>query len=90
MIAATADVHGLTVVTRNVADFKSFGVAMIDAKRLDHYHRLEQDRVHLLLLDEVEQGLVDVVAGRTGDALEAIAAMQSQRSKAKRTGKKAS
>jgi len=65
-------------------------VAMIDAKRLDHYHRLEQDRVHLLLLDEVEKGLVDVVAGRTGDALEAIAAMQSQRSKAKRTGKKAS
>lgn len=30
MIAATANVHGLTVVTRNVADFKSFGVAMLN------------------------------------------------------------
>ena len=30
MIAATADVHGLTVVTRNVADFKSFGVALLN------------------------------------------------------------
>lgn len=27
MIAATADVHKLTVVTRNVRDFKQFGVA---------------------------------------------------------------
>ena len=30
MIAATAAVHGLTVVTRNVADFKSFGVALLN------------------------------------------------------------
>lgn len=30
MIAATADVHGLTVVTRNVADFKSFGVPLLN------------------------------------------------------------
>jgi hypothetical protein len=55
---------------------------MIDAKRLDHYHRLEQDRVHLLLLDEVEKSLEDVVAGRTGDALKTIAAFQVQSSKA--------
>jgi toxin FitB len=30
MIAATAKVHGLTVVTRNTADFKSFDVALLN------------------------------------------------------------
>lgn len=30
MIAATAVVHGLTVVTRNVTDFKAFGVPVLD------------------------------------------------------------
>ncbi|MEO3690714.1 type II toxin-antitoxin system VapC family toxin [Roseateles paludis] len=30
MIAATAKAHGLTVVTRNLADFKRFGVALVN------------------------------------------------------------
>jgi len=30
MIAATAKVHGLTVATRNVADFKGFGVPLLN------------------------------------------------------------
>lgn len=30
MIAATAKVHGLKVVTRNVADFNAFGVTVMD------------------------------------------------------------
>ena len=30
MIAATAQVHGMTVVTRNVADFNAFGVPLLN------------------------------------------------------------
>jgi toxin FitB len=30
LIAATALVHGLTVVTRNIADFAPIGVALLD------------------------------------------------------------
>ena len=30
MIAATAKIHGLTVATRNVRDFREFGVKLID------------------------------------------------------------
>ena len=30
MIAATAQIHGLTVATRNVADFKNFGVPLLN------------------------------------------------------------
>ncbi len=57
-------------------------VAMIDAKRLDYYHQLERDRGHLMLIDEVEKGLADIAAGRTGDALEDLAERRA-RSKAK-------
>ena len=49
-------------------------VALIDARRLDYYHSLERDRVHMLLVEEVEKGLADVVAGRTVDAREDLAA----------------
>jgi len=34
MIAATAKLHGLTVVTRNIADFKDFDVALINPFKL--------------------------------------------------------
>jgi prevent-host-death family protein len=57
-------------------------VAMIDAKRLDYYHQLERDRGHLMLIDEAEKGLADIVAGRTGDALQDLAERRA-RSKAK-------
>lgn len=33
LIAATAQVHGLTVVTRNTRDFKAFGVPLLDPFR---------------------------------------------------------
>ena len=52
------------IITRNGESY----VALIDADRLDHYHRLERARIHLLLLDEAERGAADISAGRTRDA----------------------
>ena len=48
------------VVTRNGESY----VALIDARRLDYYHQLEQQNLHMTLLNEVKQGLSDVRAGR--------------------------
>ena len=60
-------------------------VALINAHRLDHYHRLENARIHLLLLDEVEQGLADIEAGRTVDARAGLAALKARRAKVRKT-----
>lgn len=40
-------------------------VALIDADRLDHYHRLEREHIHLGLLGEAIKGLTDLKAGKT-------------------------
>lgn len=48
------------IITRNGESY----VALIDARRLDHYHRLEREMIHLHLIDEAEKGLEDVAAGR--------------------------
>lgn len=69
------------IITRNGEP----AVALIDARRLEHYHRLERDRIHLLLLDDVEKGLADVAAGRTMPAHEGLAAWQARRA-AKKSG----
>jgi prevent-host-death family protein len=39
--------------------------ALIDSERLDHYHRLEREHIHLTLLDEVHRGLDDLDEGKT-------------------------
>lgn len=62
-------------------------VAMIDARRLDYYHSLERDHGHLMMIDEAEKGIADIIAGRTGDALEMLAAMKLRRAKAAATVK---
>ena len=54
-------------------------VALIDARRLDHYHRLERARIHLLLLEDVVKGLDDVDAGRTLPADEAMKMLRQRR-----------
>ena len=39
--------------------------ALIDADRLDYYHRLEREHIHLTLLDEVVRSLDDLDHGKT-------------------------
>ena len=39
--------------------------ALIDANRLDHYHRLEREHIHLTLLEEAICGIKDLAEGRT-------------------------
>jgi prevent-host-death family protein len=39
--------------------------ALIDAERLDHYHRLEREHIHIGLLQEAIQGVADLKAKRT-------------------------
>lgn len=56
------------IITKNGESY----VALIDADRLDYYHRLERERVHLVLLDDIEKGLADIDAGRTQDAREVL------------------
>ena len=38
-------------------------VALVDAKKLDYYHRLEEEHASLVLLTEAEAGLREVLAG---------------------------
>ena len=33
--------------------------------RLNHYHRLEREHIHLTLIDEATRGIRDIDAGRT-------------------------
>jgi len=39
--------------------------ALIDAERLDHYHRLEREHIHVSLLQGAIRGLDDLKAGKT-------------------------
>ena len=63
------------VITKNGESY----VALIGADRLDYYHRLERERIHLLLLEDVKRGLADIATGRTEDADTAIARLQRAR-----------
>lgn len=63
------------IITKNGESY----VALIDADRLDYYHRLERERIHLLLIDDARRGLADIAAGRTFGADDAIAQLQQRR-----------
>jgi PHD/YefM family antitoxin component YafN of YafNO toxin-antitoxin module len=52
--------HCEKILTKNGESY----AALIDAERLDYYHRLEREHVHIKLLEEAIRGLDDVNAGR--------------------------
>lgn len=56
------------IITKNGERY----VALIDSDRLDYYPRLERERIHLVLLDEVAKGLADISADRTRDACDVL------------------
>ena len=58
------------IITRNGEAY----VALIDARRLDHYHRLEREHIHLVLLEEAKRGLADLGEGRLSTVAELRAA----------------
>ena len=60
------------IITKNGESY----VAIIDAQRLDYYHQLERERIHLLLIDDASRGLSDVAAGRVKDAQDAVSALR--------------
>ncbi|KTT27552.1 type II toxin-antitoxin system Phd/YefM family antitoxin [Pseudacidovorax intermedius] len=70
------------IITKNGESY----VALIDADRLDYYHRLERERIHLLLIEDARRGIADLKAGRTYGADAAIAQLQQRRAAAP-TGK---
>ncbi|ALC16327.1 prevent-host-death protein [Desulfuromonas soudanensis] len=47
------------IITRNGKAY----VALISAHRLDYYHRLERENIHLTLLEDVARGWDDVESG---------------------------
>lgn len=63
------------IITKNGESY----VALIDSDRLDYYHQLERERIHLLLIGEAGKGLDDVAAGRTRDARSALQAIKRKR-----------
>ena len=56
--------HGEKILTKNGESC----AALIDAERLDYYHRLEREHIHIKLLQEAVRGLDDVNAGRVVSA----------------------
>ena len=63
------------IITKNGESY----VALIDANRLDYYHQLEREHIHMLLIDDARRGLADIAAGRTQDADAALAKLQRRR-----------
>ncbi len=63
------------IITKNGESY----VAIIDSHRLDYYHQLERERIHLLLIDDAGKGLDDIAAGKVKDARNTLAALKRRR-----------
>jgi prevent-host-death family protein len=62
------------VLTKNGSSF----VAIVDARKLDYYHALEEEHANLILLDEAEIGLRQILAGQRVSADELSMALADQ------------
>jgi prevent-host-death family protein len=63
------------IITKNGESY----VAIIDSRRLDYYHQLERERIHLLLIDDAARGLDDIAVGQVKDAQSTLAALKRRR-----------
>lgn len=81
-LAEQAKAGAEKIITKNGESY----VALIDADRLGYYHRVERERIHLLLIDDAKRGLADIDAGRPYEADAAIAKLQRRRSDATTAG----
>ena len=63
------------IITKNGESY----VALVDAQRLDYYHQLEREHIHLLLIDDARQGLQDVASGHVKDAHSTLTALKRRR-----------
>lgn len=62
------------VLTKNGSSF----VAIIDARKLDYYHALEEEHASLVLLDEAEVGLRQWMAGQRVSTKELLSVLAEQ------------
>jgi len=74
-LAEQAKAGAEKIITKNGESY----VALIDAQRLDYYHRLEHEHIHLLLIEEAGKGLDNVAAGQFKDAGAAIHSLIQRR-----------
>ncbi|CAM2182035.1 Antitoxin [Paraburkholderia sacchari] len=65
------------IVTKNGESY----VAIIDAQRLDYYHQLERERIHLLLIADASKGLADVATGNVKEARSTLSAVKQRRTR---------
>ncbi len=63
------------IITKNGESY----VAIIDSGRLDYYHQLEREHIHLLLIDDAGKGLDDIAAGKVKDAHSTLVALKRRR-----------